>query len=76
MRRVTELTTYARPSIYRLIGRGEFPHPVKLGEHKIAFVEDEVLAWLDSRPRALGGPSEPWTEEEVGTSEENARRRG
>jgi len=54
MRDVIALTTYSRPSIYRLVAAGQFPKPLKLGDVKIAFRESEVLAWLDSRGRALG----------------------
>ena len=54
MRDVVALTTYSRPSIYRLVAAGHFPKPLKLGDVKIAFRESEVLAWLDSRRRALG----------------------
>ena len=56
MRDVITLTTYSRPSIYRLIAEGRFPKPLKLGDVKIAFRESEVLAWLESRNRALGPP--------------------
>jgi prophage regulatory protein len=52
MRQVVALTTYSRPSIYRLIAEGRFPKPIKLGDLKIAFIEEEVLDWLNSRPRA------------------------
>src|SRR5262249_1414330 len=30
MRQVVELTTYSRPSIYRLVAEGRFPKPIKL----------------------------------------------
>ena len=53
MREVTVLTTYSRPSIYRLIATRGFPRPIKMGDVKIAFLADEVEAWLKSRPRAL-----------------------
>jgi prophage regulatory protein len=53
MATVMELTTYSRPSIYRLISQGRFPVPLKLGDGKIAFRESEVLEWLESRPRAM-----------------------
>lgn len=59
MRDVTRLTTYARPSIYRLVKQGRFPKPIKLGDVKIAFRADEIEAWLDSRPRALDGEAAP-----------------
>jgi len=55
MRQVTTMTTYSRPSIYRLIAQGRFPKPIKLGDVKIAFRADDVEAWLASRPTALGG---------------------
>ena len=54
MRDVVALTTYARPSIYRLIAQGRFPRPLKLGETKIAFRADDIESWLASRPMALG----------------------
>jgi prophage regulatory protein len=49
MREVIALTTYSRASIYRLIARGEFPRPIKIGALKIAFRERDILKWLDSR---------------------------
>lgn len=40
---------YSRAQIYRMIGEGRFPRPVKLGEHRIAFVEQEVDAWIKAK---------------------------
>jgi prophage regulatory protein len=57
MREVCDITRYSRPSIYRLIREGKFPHPLKLGGSKIAFNAAEVDEWRKSRPRALGGGS-------------------
>lgn len=54
MQDVMRLTTYSRPSIYRLISQGRFPKPIKLGDVKIAFHADEIEVWLATRPRALG----------------------
>jgi prophage regulatory protein len=59
MATVMELTTYSRPSIYRLISQGRFPVPLKLGGGKIAFREAEILDWLESRPRAISAPGQP-----------------
>lgn len=59
MRQVTTMTTYSRPSIYRLIAQGRFPKPIKLGDVKIAFRADDVEAWLASRPPALSGDDVP-----------------
>lgn len=40
---------YSRPSIYRLIRLNQFPVPIHLGDRRVAFVESEVDAWLQSR---------------------------
>ena len=53
MAKVVERTTYSRPSIYRLIAQGRFPAPLKLGGTKIAFREEEIINWVNNRPRAL-----------------------
>jgi prophage regulatory protein len=51
MREVCALTTYSRPSLYRLIGAGLFPSPLKLG-HKVAFRQADIIAWIATRPVA------------------------
>jgi prophage regulatory protein len=40
---------YSRPHLYRLIKDGKFPRPVHLGPNRIAFVEEEIDAWLAAR---------------------------
>ena len=40
---------YTRNYIYKLIDRGQFPRPVRLGERKVAFVEREIDAWIRSK---------------------------
>ena len=52
MSQVMAATTYSRPSIYRLMGEGKFPAPLKLGASRIAFVAQEIDQWLATRPRA------------------------
>jgi prophage regulatory protein len=56
--RVIELTGLGRDSIYRLARKGQFPRPRKLtaGGRSSAWREDEVQAWIDSRP-ASDAPS-------------------
>lgn len=49
MREVVTLTTYSRPSIYRLEAAGKFPKRLKIGDNKIAWRESDVLAWFASR---------------------------
>ncbi len=40
------LVGYHRVHLCRLARTGQFPKPVQLGDHGIAFVEAEVLAWI------------------------------
>jgi prophage regulatory protein len=44
------MTGMGRDSIYRLAREGRFPKPRKLTERSSAWREDEVLAWIESRP--------------------------
>ena len=40
--------------IYQLVGDGDFPAPIKLGDRAVAWLEDEVEQWIKdraSRPR-------------------------
>ncbi len=56
---VLSRTGYGRTSIYRKMGDGDFPKSVKLGGppkdpnafdcRAIAWIEDEVEQWIDSR---------------------------
>lgn len=42
-----------------IIQRGQFVAPVQVAPRRIAFVEDEVDAWLASRPRGtLAAPNQ------------------
>ena len=41
-----------KTTLYRLIGRDEFPRPVRLGPRAVGWKEAEVAEWLDSRERA------------------------
>lgn len=49
---VIQLTGLGRDSIYRLGNAGQFPRPRKLSERASAWREDEVRAWIESRPFA------------------------
>lgn len=39
-------------SMYRDIARGAFPRPRRLGARSVAWREDEVLEWIETRPKA------------------------
>ena len=47
----------ARVQIWRNIQAGTFVAPLELGPNSIGWYEDEIDAWLESRPRrTYGGP--------------------
>ncbi len=50
---VTERTGYSRVQTWRKARDPEddFPAPVQLGAHAIGWYEDEIDAWIASRPR-------------------------
>lgn len=45
-------TGLSTSSIYARIKRGDFPAPVRLGPKSVAWIEDEVDAWIDARVAA------------------------
>lgn len=55
---VSEWLNVSRSTIYKWVHDGEFPEPVVLGQDDgkrsaSRWKEDEVLEWLDSRPRGI-----------------------
>lgn len=38
-----------RSTIYRWIAEGRFPKPVQLGSYAVAWAEDELDRWVESR---------------------------
>lgn len=52
---VLSVVPTTRQTIYRWMCKGQFPQAVKIGGAMIGFRESEVLDWLNTRPRALGG---------------------
>lgn len=49
IKQVQEMTLLSRSSIYSLISIGEFPKQFKLSERASAWVEEEVLDWVDAK---------------------------
>lgn len=49
MPRVQEITGNGKSWIYAAIRRGEFPAPVRCGPKNVAWVEDEIYAWVEAR---------------------------
>lgn len=46
---VKRRTGFQKSSIYNRIAEGSFPRPVPLGDRAVAWVEDEIQEWIDSR---------------------------
>lgn len=46
---VEDRTGHCRSSIYALMASGDFPKPVRIGEKSVAWVEDEIDAWVEAR---------------------------
>ena len=47
---VSSLVGLSNATVHRLVARGEFPPPRKLGERSVCFIRSEVEAWLAARP--------------------------
>ena len=45
--KVSELTTFSRATIYRLIKNGQFPAPVKLAQRSSGWIEQDVIDYLN-----------------------------
>ncbi len=52
LKAVIELTGLCRSNVYRLEAVGSFPARVKLSERASAWRREEIVAWIESRPRA------------------------
>ena len=52
LREVMRITSLSRSTIYQAITDGRFPKPLRTGARGVAWVEQEVLDWIATRPRA------------------------
>jgi prophage regulatory protein len=46
---VTHITGLRRSQIYRLAADNEFPKPCKIGPRASAWIESEVIGWIETR---------------------------
>jgi prophage regulatory protein len=53
---VHRITGKSRTQAWRDIGAGNFPAPIQIGPNAIAWREDEISAWMSSRPRVNYAP--------------------
>jgi len=49
IKEVSALTSLARATIYKYIAAGIFPGQVPLGANSVAWVESEVLEWIEQK---------------------------
>lgn len=58
--KVMDKTGLSRSTIYARIAVGEFPKPVSLGGRAVAWVEQEIDAWIMARIEAtrMGDPND------------------
>ena len=55
LQQVKELTCLSKSSIYRLMGRGEFPHQILIGKRSVVWVRSQVEEWCKSKISAAMG---------------------
>ena len=51
-----ERVGFSESHVMHLVREGKFPQPVPLGRNAVAFVEDEVLEWMQERVDKRGLP--------------------
>ena len=49
LKEVQKMTSLSRSSIYAYIDKGIFPNQVKLGARSVAWKNEEIIAWMESR---------------------------
>jgi prophage regulatory protein len=55
MPQVLEQVNLSRATVYKMIGRSEFPKPVQIGQRSVGWLTEEVNTWLESRPHTPPG---------------------
>ena len=53
-RELTRIIGVSRATIYRWMDAGTFPMSIELSANRVAWLEDEVKDWINSRPRTEG----------------------
>ena len=63
LKEVIGLISLSSATIYRMMSRGEFPRPARVGQRATRWRSDEVEEWLASRPHTV--PESPGRAKEV-----------
>ena len=48
---VLNRTSISQPTLWRLENRGKFPRSIRISKNRVAYNEEEVDAWIQSRIR-------------------------
>jgi len=48
---VISITSLSRTTIWRLEKAGIFPSHVQIASNRIGYIEEEIISWVQSRPR-------------------------
>ncbi|MDR1935946.1 MAG: AlpA family phage regulatory protein [Candidatus Accumulibacter sp.] len=46
---VSQMVDLSKSTIYRLVAEKSFPSPVSTGAKRVAWLESEVMQWMDAR---------------------------
>jgi prophage regulatory protein len=46
---VQSMTSLSASSIYRLVGTGMFPRPIRVSPNRVAWVREEIHSWIEQR---------------------------
>jgi prophage regulatory protein len=46
VRKVTEMVGFSKTTLYARVRDGTFPKPIALGPQTVAFLESDVLEWM------------------------------
>lgn len=57
-REVEAKISLSKSSLYRLMREGGFPEPIRVGQRAVRWYASDVDAWLASRPRSHGDPTD------------------
>lgn len=56
LKEVLNISGLSRTSLYRSVGRNDFPAPVQLSARAVAWRHGEVIAWVESRRKRMPPP--------------------
>ena len=52
LREVIAITALSRSAVYAMMAESRFPKPIRIGSRAVRWVEQELLDFIASRPRA------------------------